>query len=112
VIITKERSHIVQKWAKDMNVEGLMMGVKKKELQLPLICKKFNVTKDEISFIGDDVNDMELMQKIGLSAISNDGDESAKHVADYVCKTKGGHGAFRELADKILITKFPNIKWY
>ena len=113
VIITKEKSLIVKKWAKEMNVTSIYQGAIKKELFLPKICKRFDVTSDEIAYIGDDVNDIELMKKIGFSGTPNDGIMQAKSNADYVCKVNGGNGAFREFANIILHSKFPDKKnWY
>ena len=112
-IITKERSKIVQKWSSDMNVSKLLMGVKNKDEKLSLMCKKFKVKKNEIAFIGDDINDIPLMKLVGLSVTPHDANVNAKLVADYVCKTDGGRGAFREIVDMILTTKFPTkTNWY
>lgn len=113
VIVSKENSLIVRKWAKDMNISDLLMGVKNKEKEILKLCKKFNVKQNQIAFIGDDVNDLALMIKVGFSATPQDGIEQAKKIADYVCKNKAGDGAFRELVDIILISKFPQkTTWY
>ena len=112
-IITKEKSKIAEKWAKEMNVSFVYSGVIKKELELTKICKKFGLTNEEIAFIGDDVNDLELMKRVGFSITPADGIKHVKQVADYVCKLGGGKGAFREVADLILSIKFPyKTKWY
>jgi len=105
-IMTKENSKIVKKWAKEMKVSAIYSGVKKKELKLPHVCKKFGLTKKEIAYIGDDVNDFELMKLIGLSVMPQDGIDSLRQIADYVCKTCGGKGAFREVVDLLLSVKF------
>jgi len=110
IILTKERSEIVKKWSKDMNVSKIFMGIRQKEALLPKICRIFNLQKEEIAFMGDDINDIEFMKKVGFSATPNDGIKLAKQTAKYVCKQEGGKGAFRELADLILSAKFPNKK--
>ncbi len=110
VILTKERSEIVKKWSKDMNVSKIFMGITNKESLLLKICRIFDLQKEEIAFIGDDVNDIELMKKVGFSATPNDGIKLAQQTAKYICKQDGGKGAFRELVDLILSTKFPNKK--
>ena len=110
IILTKERSEIVKKWSKDMNVSKIFMGIREKESLLPKICGIFDLQKEEIAFIGDDVNDIELMKKVGFSATPNDGIKLAQQTAKYICKQEGGKGAFREFADLILSTKFPNEK--
>ena len=102
VLMTKERSQIVLKRAKKIKVDQVYTGIKNKELLLPKICMKYKISKNEIAYIGDDVNDFNIMKQIGLSAVPSDGNEKIKNISDYVCKTKGGDGAFRELVDLIL----------
>ena len=112
-IITKENSKIVKKWAKEMNVSKTYSGIKNKEKELEKICKYYKVLPSEIAFIGDDVNDIKLMKKIGFSATPFDGILQAKKVANYICKTSGGNGALREIIDLILEEKFSNkTNWY
>ncbi len=105
MIITKEKTAFVKKWAKRMNVEKLYDGIQKKEDLVTDICNRYNVKQEELAYIGDDVNDLELLKKVGLSATPADGITDAKKICDYICKSKGGEGAFRELADLILETR-------
>ena len=49
-----------------MNVKKVYDGVLKKELILEKICKFFKISEKEVGFIGDDVNDLELMKKVGF----------------------------------------------
>ena len=113
VIVTKEISKIVDFWAKSMNVDKVFSGIKIKENELEKILKLYKILPSEIAFIGDDVNDIELMKKVGLSGCPNDGIQLAKRNSDYVCKLSGGKGAFREFGDMILMSKYPNKKkWY
>jgi len=113
VILTKESSKIVRKWATEMNVTKSYYGDIKKEEKIQTICKKFHLKLNEIAYIGDDVNDLKLMEKVGFSVTPKDGIEQAKKVADYVCKLNGGEGVFRELADLILSIKFHHkTNWY
>jgi 3-deoxy-D-manno-octulosonate 8-phosphate phosphatase (KDO 8-P phosphatase) len=112
-IVTKENSQITKKWSKEMNVTKTFSGVIRKEMELPKICQIFNLNACEIAYIGDDVNDIELIKKVGLSAVPNDGINQVKKQSDYVCKLNGGEGAFREFSDLILSKKFPKkIQWY
>ena len=112
-IVTKENSKIVKKWAKEMNVSKTYSGIKIKEKELKKICKYYKVLPSEIAFIGDDVNDMELMKKVGFSATPSDGILQAKKIVNYICKTSGGNGALREMIDLILKEKFSNkTNWY
>jgi 3-deoxy-D-manno-octulosonate 8-phosphate phosphatase (KDO 8-P phosphatase) len=113
IIVTKEKSKIVHKWASDMNVSKIIMGSIYKEKELSKISEEFKVDASEIAFIGDDVNDMKLMKIVGLAIAPKDGNRNAQLIADYVCNEKGGKGAFREVADLILSEKIPKNKdWY
>lgn len=113
VILTKESAKLINYWAKSMNVSKVYSGIKIKENELEQICRKYRVQPSQIAFIGDDVNDLELMRKVGLSAAPQDGISQAKKIAAYVCKMEGGKGVLREVADLILKEKFPQkTKWY
>ena len=113
IIITKENSKIVKKWAKSMNVAKVYSGVIQKEILIEQITKEFSVKPFEIAYIGDDVNDVNIAKKIGLSTTPCDGIFIMKQNVDYVCKLGGGLGAFRELSDLILSKKFnKKTKWY
>ena len=113
VIITKEISKIVNFWAKEMNVTKIHSGIKIKENELKKICKYHKILPSEIAFIGDDVNDIELMKKVGFSATPFDGILQVKKIANYVCKASSGNGVLREIVDLILKEKFPKkTKWY
>ncbi|MAR14822.1 MAG: 3-deoxy-D-manno-octulosonate 8-phosphate phosphatase [Chloroflexi bacterium] len=108
IIVTKENSKITKKWAKEMNVTKVISGSIKKEAELSKICREFNVSKKELAYIGDDVNDSNLLQLVGFSAVPNDANENIKKNVDYVCIKNGGNGAFREIVDIIFKEKFSN----
>ena len=96
-----------------MNVTKVISGSIKKEAELSKICQEFNVSKKELAYIGDDVNDFNLLQLVGFSAVPNDANENIKKNVDYVCVKNGGNGAFREIGDIIFKEKFPNrVKMY
>ena len=108
IIVTKENSKITKKWAKEMNVTKVISGSIKKEAELSKICREFNVSKKELAYIGDDVNDFNLLQLVGFSAVPNDANDNIKKNVDYVCIKNGGNGAFREIVDIIFKEKFSN----
>lgn len=102
VLVTKEKTRIVKQWAKNMNIEKLYDGIIHKESILNEICKHYKIKTKNIAYIGDDVNDLDLLKKVGLSATPSDGIAKAKKICHYVCKVNGGDGAFREFADLII----------
>ena len=105
ILITKEKTKMVKQWAAKMKVEKLYDGIIKKNMILDKVCNAFNLKSDEIAYIGDDVNDVPLLKAVCLAVTPNDGTKEAKSVSHYICKLKGGEGAFREFADLIISTR-------
>ncbi len=105
IFITRENSKITKIRARKVKATQVLSGIKKKENELVKICKKFLVKPENIAYIGDDINDILIMQKIGFSCAPLDCHSEVKQVVDYVCSVNGGNGAFRELADLILSEK-------
>ncbi len=103
IIVTKEKNQIIKKWAKKMNIKKLYDGIQEKEKILKNICSEFSVKPSEVAYVGDDVNDLGLLKIVGFSAVPQDGHETIKKNTDYTCKNNGGRGAFREIADLVLI---------
>jgi YrbI family 3-deoxy-D-manno-octulosonate 8-phosphate phosphatase len=104
-IITGELSPSVAKRAEKLKITELHLGIKDKVLVLIQIMSSRNLLPENIAYIGDDVNDIEIMQKVGLTACPADAISFTKNVADYVCETKGGEGCFREFAELIIASK-------
>jgi YrbI family 3-deoxy-D-manno-octulosonate 8-phosphate phosphatase len=69
------------------------------------LVSKYNLKLEQIAFIGDDINDVEAMQLVGLSVAVSDAMDSVKNISDIVLKSKGGSGAFREFVDYLISQK-------
>lgn len=104
-IITGEKSGSVTKRAEKLNIRYLYMGIKDKKALLQGILSELKIDKENIAYIGDDVNDLELLNEVGLTATPCDGTDFVKNIVHYVCKNKGGNGAFREFAELIISLK-------
>ena len=104
-IITGEVSASVIKRAEKLHISELHLGIKDKVSILIQIMVNHNLTREQIAYIGDDVNDIGIMQKVGLTACPADAISFTKEIADYVCKAKGGEGCFREFAELIIASK-------
>jgi YrbI family 3-deoxy-D-manno-octulosonate 8-phosphate phosphatase len=110
VIITKEKTKMVKQWTKKMKV-ALFDGVLYKEDILTKICSQYQVSPSEIAYIGDDVNDVNLLKLVGLGVVPKDGNQIAKKSSNYISKTIGGNGVLREVAELILLSKKIPIKY-
>lgn len=101
-IITGELSGSVQKRAEKLKIKELHLGIKDKNKVLEEILFTNQLSADEVAFIGDDVNDIEIIKNVGLSACPADAIEEVKNIVNYTCTKNGGQGAFREFAELII----------
>ena len=90
---------------KKMNITKLYDCIKQKELMIDTICSKYKVKPEELAYIGDDINDIELLKLVGLSAAPADSIKEVRKICNYVCKTYSGFGVLREVCDLILSKK-------
>ena len=104
-IITGELSPSVKKRAEKLNITELHLGIRDKVLVLKKILKKRKIKFENVAYIGDDVNDLEIMKLAGVSACPGDALKEVKLISDYTCENKGGYGAFREFTELIIESK-------
>lgn len=100
--ITSKDSQIAKKRAEVLNVKHIYIGCWEKAKALQDICLKMGITADEVAYIGDDINDLDALEYAGFSALPANGFDSLKSKVDYICKSKGGEGAVREICEMIL----------
>lgn len=102
-IITSEASAMVKKRADKLKVDYLSMGSWEKLDFVKNICKDLDITLDEVAYIGDDINDIELLQAVKYKACPNDAVKKVKEVEDIIIlENKGGEGAVREFIELLL----------
>jgi YrbI family 3-deoxy-D-manno-octulosonate 8-phosphate phosphatase len=101
-IITGENTKLVSRRAEKLEVDEVFLGVQDKLKAIIEICKKYNFKLEEIAYIGDDINDLDVIKTVGFGCTVQDGMQCIKEVADYITVAKGGGGAVREVADLLL----------
>ena len=105
VIITSENSNIVLQRAKKLKIKNVTIGEKNKLERMKKICTDKNINLNEVAYIGDDINDIEVLKEVGFSALTSNSPIKKQIKVDYITKRKGGDGAFREFVDLILKEK-------
>lgn len=103
--ITKEKTAIVERRGRKLAVPEVHQGVDDKLTVLTRMARKYGLTLDQVAYIGDDVNDLETLRAVGLSAAPADAMPPVLRAVHYVCAKRGGEGAVRELADLILAAR-------
>ena len=102
-VITGRKGAIVQRRAEELGIaEDVLSGISAKKQALQALAEKYNLSLDEIAFMGDDLNDLSALQAAGLSAAPADAAEDVKQKADFIAPHKGGKGAVRDLLELIL----------
>lgn len=101
-LISGRSSPLVEKRAADLGITEVVQGVRDKVGHLETILSARNLGFDEAAFIGDDVVDLTVMNRVGFAVVVADGSEYLFDTAHYVTLAPGGRGAVREVAELIL----------
>lgn len=100
--ITGESTEIALRRAEKLKVEDVYLGAEDKCAVLEEFLAKRGLTMEEIAYIGDDVNDLPCLQRVGVAITVADGMPQLKKMAHVVTDARGGEGAVREVAEAIL----------
>ncbi len=101
-IITGKKSKLVEIRAKELKIKHLYQGISEKTLILEEILEKTGLSNEEIAYMGDDLNDLNIMKSVGVSGVPSDGAAEILQIAEFVSTKKGGEGAVREFVEYIL----------
>lgn len=101
-IITGKSSKLVETRSKELKIKYLYQGISEKKLILKEIMEKTGFSKDEIAYMGDDLNDLHIMSEVGLTGAPSDAVNEIIEKAHFVSSKKGGEGAVREFIEFIL----------
>jgi YrbI family 3-deoxy-D-manno-octulosonate 8-phosphate phosphatase len=104
-IISGEMSASLQKRAEKLQITVLYLGIKDKKGCMEEVLKKMNINWSEVAYIGDDYNDLAMIELCGLTACPADAMTFVKTKVDYVAMSPGGQGAFRDFVELILMLK-------
>jgi len=66
------------------------------------LAKQLSIPMERVAYIGDDLNDIPLLRAVGFSGCPPNAPVWVKREVDYVCRTQGGYGTFREFVEHIL----------
>jgi len=101
-IITGRLSSMVSRRVEELKIDTVSQGSFDKLGPYLEILKKYKLNNDEICYIGDDIVDMAILNRVGFSAAVANAREEVKAICDYITVAQGGQGAVREVIDLIL----------
>ncbi|OAS87732.1 MULTISPECIES: KdsC family phosphatase [Metabacillus] len=101
-IITGRTSESVLKRAEELKIDYVHQGIHEKLEVMEQIMNDLNITLEEVCYVGDDINDLPILQVVGFSAAPLDAVPIVKQHVQYISTETGGNGAVREIIDHIL----------
>ncbi|ETS92387.1 HAD family hydrolase [Veillonella sp. AS16] len=101
-IITARRSPMVERRAKELHFDALIMGHANKTEALRTLCTEHGIDAENIAYMGDDLNDLGALQIVGLPMAPQNAVPEVKDIAKFISHAAGGHGAVREAVEYIL----------
>ncbi len=104
-IISSDKSEIIKARAEALKMDYVLTCIWDKKEAAENICNELGLTLSNVAFIGDDVNDIPLLQTAGFSACPSDAMITVKNIAKFVSDLPGGNGVFRQVAEMILMAE-------
>jgi 3-deoxy-D-manno-octulosonate 8-phosphate phosphatase (KDO 8-P phosphatase) len=101
-IITARQSEVVAKRMSDLGIQHVYQGCDDKVIAYENLKEKLKIRDNQIAYVGDDLPDLPLMRRVGLAITVPNAPTIMQEYATMVTKTKGGHGAAREVCEMIL----------
>lgn len=101
-IISGRKSNSVSLRMKSLGVEYVYQGHENKIVAFKEIIHKMSLAPEQVAHVGDDLLDLPIMTRVGLSIAVNDANKTVKDYADWSTETVGGLGAVREVCDFIM----------
>lgn len=104
-IITGRQSQLVENRMTALGVSDIYQGVDDKLEPFKELLTKYQLSAEQVAYIGDDMVDLPVMQQVGLAVCVADGHPYVKQQAHMITHVQGGFGAVRELTDLLLMSQ-------
>jgi 3-deoxy-D-manno-octulosonate 8-phosphate phosphatase (KDO 8-P phosphatase) len=101
-IITGRKSELVRHRMRDLKVKHVYQGVPDKLPTFLQLVEQLQIDLEQVAYIGDDILDLPILRRVGLSATPADGDLEVKERVNYVSQYPGGQGCVREMCELIM----------
>ena len=104
-IITGRSIKAVEHRARDLRIERLYLGQKIKQEAFADLVEKSGIDTSAMAYVGDDLNDIKVMEQVGVSCAVANARPEVKEIADVVTDARGGYGAVREFLEMIIAAR-------
>jgi 3-deoxy-D-manno-octulosonate 8-phosphate phosphatase (KDO 8-P phosphatase) len=100
--LSARTSRAVTQRGRECAIDWVLQGQGKKITSLEKLCREENIPMAHVAFVGDDLLDLPVLEKVGLAVAVANAVADVKQAAHYITRTPGGHGAVREVVERIL----------
>lgn len=101
-IITGRHSAMVERRGAELRIDAVYQGIDNKLVALQELMACYELSPEQVAYVGDDLNDLAVMAAVGLPCAVGNAVPEVKAVACYVAQRLGGGGAVREVIELIL----------
>lgn len=101
-IISGGRNEGVRTRLANLGIKDIYLGAHNKIKQYNELVEKYNLTPENVLYMGDDIPDLPVMKLVGLSCCPNDAAPEIQQVSKYISDKKGGEGCVRDVIEQIL----------
>ncbi len=102
-ILTGETTEIVKRRAEKLQLDYLFQGATDKLSIAKKLCEELRITFSEVAYLGDDLNDIELLKAAGISACPASAPDYIQKLCKHVLTKSGGEGVFREFVETLVV---------
>ncbi|BAU11434.1 3-deoxy-D-manno-octulosonate 8-phosphate phosphatase, putative [Leptolyngbya sp. NIES-3755] len=88
--------------AKRLGIDSVFTGIENKLETLEQLCQQLNVSLSEVAYVGDDLIDVPILERVGCPITVADAMPANQAIALYITRHRGGQGAVREVCDLLL----------
>lgn len=104
-LITGEDSPIVRSRAAKLRIDDVFCGAADKLACLDSLLARLGLGREQVAYVGDDVNDLPVLEAVGLAVAVADAARVVRQVSHYVTHRRGGEGAVREVCELLLAAR-------
>ena len=101
-IITGAREEAIRRRYEGLRIKDVFLGSSVKTEKLQQLLDKYNLSRDEVLYMGDDIPDYEVMKQVGLPCCPRDAAPEIRNISLYISHIDGGKGCVRDVTEQVL----------
>ena len=101
-IITGGKTEAIRKRYEGLGIKDIFLGAAVKTKEYQLLLDKYQLSPEEVLYMGDDIPDYEVLRLVGLPCCPADAAPEIKQICKYISHRNGGYGCGRDVVEQVL----------